>query len=142
MESSPKAVVVVAVAIIKDGKVLMGRRISKDGNGEYGFPGGKIEAGESFKECAEREVMEECGLRVDNLQFVCLGNTLKYTEQYIPVVFSADWVSGEPVIAELQKCEGWNWYDVKNLPSPLSEPCKNWLKFKISGVNCFDLNDK
>lgn len=54
--------------IINDKKVLVIRQV----NGDYGFPKGHIEDGETEEECAIRETFEEVGLnvRVDsNLRF-------------------------------------------------------------------------
>lgn len=48
--------------VTKDGKALFLKR-SGDGDhkGEYGFPGGGVEAGEGAEECATRETREEVG---------------------------------------------------------------------------------
>lgn len=54
--------------IINDNKVLIIEQI----NGEYGFPKGHIEVGESEEECAIRETFEEVGVDVkvdSNLRF-------------------------------------------------------------------------
>ena len=37
-------------------------------NGLWGYPGGSMELGESFKDCARREVQEETGLICGNLE--------------------------------------------------------------------------
>lgn len=33
-------------------EVLIGKRLSKEGNSQHGFPGGYLEFGEEFDECA------------------------------------------------------------------------------------------
>ena len=48
--------------IFREGKVLIGKRKSKLGKGEWGFPGGHLEHGETLIGCAIRETKEETGL--------------------------------------------------------------------------------
>lgn len=60
-----KAVQVVAAAIIHDEKILIVRRGPKQsGAGEWEFPGGKIEVGESSESALNREIYEELHLQV------------------------------------------------------------------------------
>lgn len=53
-----------ALLIIKDGHVALIKRI-RENRTYYVFPGGGIEAGESPQEAAQREAMEELGVRVE-----------------------------------------------------------------------------
>jgi 8-oxo-dGTP diphosphatase len=55
-ENRPK--VGIGVFIFKDGKFLMGCRKGTHGAGTWSVPGGHLEFGESFEECAEREALE------------------------------------------------------------------------------------
>jgi len=56
----------VTAAIIKDeNRLLISKRHSKDTlGGKWEFPGGKIEPGETPKECLVREIKEELGVEV------------------------------------------------------------------------------
>jgi 8-oxo-dGTP diphosphatase len=57
--------------IRNNGRTLMMHRNSRSEDmhfGKWNAPGGKIEAGETPEECAAREVLEETGLTVNNLQ--------------------------------------------------------------------------
>lgn len=60
---TPPHVHVVAAAIQKNGRYLLGRRPS-DGmlGGLWEFPGGKVESGESYEEALRRELHEELGV--------------------------------------------------------------------------------
>lgn len=54
---------VVAAVIISNSRVLVGRRAShKSSPGEWEFPGGKVEEGESTHQALAREISEELGL--------------------------------------------------------------------------------
>lgn len=56
---------VTAAVILKNKKVLITRR-KEDGRhpGKWEFPGGKVEPGESPRECIAREIKEEIGVAV------------------------------------------------------------------------------
>jgi ADP-ribose pyrophosphatase YjhB (NUDIX family) len=55
-----------AIAIVpRDGKVLLVRRANPPDPGRWGFPGGKIEWGETVHQAAIRELAEETGVRAE-----------------------------------------------------------------------------
>jgi 8-oxo-dGTP diphosphatase len=68
----------VGVMVVREGKVLMGKRKSSHGAGEYSWPGGHMEHMESFEECARREVREETGIEITNVRFLRLLNFKNY----------------------------------------------------------------
>lgn len=49
-------------AVVQAGKVLLVRRANPPDAGRWGFPGGKIETGETIRQAAVRELYEETGL--------------------------------------------------------------------------------
>lgn len=110
----------------KDGRILLGKRKGSHGAGEYSFPGGHLEYGESFEECAKREVMEECGdIEICNIKFQLVANVCKYHPRHdIYLGFIADLHKGEPRVGEPEKCESWDWYELNNLPEPLFYFCR------------------
>ncbi|MEU7763728.1 NUDIX domain-containing protein [Nocardia sp. NPDC049190] len=56
---------VVGVAVFRERKLLMVRRVPDDYHGGmYELPGGGVETGETFADCVARELREETGLRV------------------------------------------------------------------------------
>jgi 8-oxo-dGTP diphosphatase len=127
------------VLIKKGGKILMGlRQNTSHGNGEWCFPGGHLEFGESFAECILRETKEECGIQIKNLRFHCVANVRKYDRHYVLVGFLADWKRGEPKLLEPDKFVEWRWFDAKNLPRPIFKTTKIMLDALKSKKICID----
>lgn len=71
MKDENIAKVGVGVFVVKDGKVLLGKRKNAHGTDEYGGPGGHLQYGETAEQTALREIAEECGIKVKNLQMLC-----------------------------------------------------------------------
>ncbi|KAA0206128.1 NUDIX domain-containing protein [Candidatus Uhrbacteria bacterium] len=129
----------VGVLIFKDGKVLMGRRKNAHGDGEYCGPGGHLEHLETFEECAMRETMEEVGIEITNVRFLCVSNLRKYApKHYVDIGIVADWKSGEPRVMEPDKREDWAWYDLEDLPSPLFGVESEYIEAYKTGKAYFD----
>lgn len=60
----------VGVVIINpEGKALFCKRKSNHGKGLYSIPGGGVEVGEKFEECASREIYEETGIKLNRMTF-------------------------------------------------------------------------
>jgi len=132
----------VGIMILKEGKVLLGKRRGSHGEGEYAFPGGHLEYMESFEKCAKREVLEECGIEIDNIRFQFLANVVKYApKHYVHIGLMADWKSGEVEVLEPEKCESWDWYDINELPEPIFEMAKLSINSYKSGKIYYDIND-
>jgi 8-oxo-dGTP diphosphatase len=129
----------IGVMVIKDGKVLLGKRKESHGQGEYAWPGGHFEYMESFEGCAKREVKEETGLEIENVRFLRLMNLKQYApKHYVDIGLSADWKSGQPQVMEPNKVESWAWYDIDNLPEPLFSTLPSYIEAYKTGKNYFD----
>lgn len=138
-DKSKPLLVGIGVMIRKEGKVLLGKRKGAHGAGEYAFPGGHLEHGESFAACALREVAEECGVEVGSLRFQLLANVLDFLpKHYVLIGFCADWKAGDPEVLEPEKCEGWGWYALDDLPQPLFTPTQMMIESAQSDVSFFD----
>jgi len=108
--------------IIKRGKILLGKRKNNHANGEYTLPGGHLELLETVKQCARREVMEECGLVIKNLKAQFVSNVIKYQpKHYVHIGLVAQWHKGKAQVLEPDKFYSWDWYSLDKLPSPLFE---------------------
>lgn len=127
-ENRPK--VGIGVYVIKDGKLLLGERIGSHQANTFCAPGGHLEYGESWKECAERETVEETGIEIENVRFLGITNDIMPDDNkhYITIAMLADWKSGEPTNLESEKCLGWKWYSIDKLPERRSAFLANFLK--------------
>ncbi|MBI4999432.1 NUDIX domain-containing protein [Candidatus Gottesmanbacteria bacterium] len=123
----------VGVMIIRNNKVLLGRRRRAHGENTYGWCGGHLEYGETLEECAKREVKEESGLEITSLKFLCLSNMIAYGKHYLDIEFLARVRKGEPKVLEPDKRENWGWYDLDKLPRPLFKVVKLAIKSYHTG---------
>jgi len=134
MKNKKRPLVGLGVCIRKDNKILLGKRKGSHGSGDWCFPGGHLEFGESWEECARRETMEEVGLEIKNVHFATAVNDLLLDEDkhYVTIIMLADWVDGEVKLMEPDKCFEWGWFEWGNLPEPLFIAQKNLIKQKFN----------
>ncbi|GER29841.1 Nudix hydrolase [Striga asiatica] len=140
--SPPKPEVGVAVFLLKGGRVLLGRRRTAVGCGTFALPGGHLEFGESFEDCAVREVKEETGLDITEIEVMTVTNNVLSEPkplQVIAILMRAKLADPNQTALNLEpdKCDGWDWYDWDNLPSPLFGPLKTAV---VNGLNPFVLS--
>ncbi|MFA5878461.1 MAG: NUDIX domain-containing protein [Candidatus Staskawiczbacteria bacterium] len=118
------------IMILKEGKVLLGRRHDDPskadselhGEGTWTMPGGKLEFGESFEAGAKREVYEETGLRLNEVKVFCVNNDKNEHAHFATVGLFADVSTGEPRVMEPDEIVEWKWFSLDHLPTPLFPP--------------------
>jgi len=131
----------IGVIVLKDKRILLGKRKNSHGDGSWSFPGGHLELWESFSDCALREVKEETGLDIDiiNENPMAATNDIFKAEKkedkfirgplhYITLYMKAAHIRGEPTVKEPDKCDEWNWCQWGKFPQPLFLPVQNLLK--------------
>jgi 8-oxo-dGTP diphosphatase len=117
----------VGVIVVRDDRVLLGRRLASHGAGTWALPGGHLEYGEEVEACARREVTEETGLALGRLSRGPFASNVFHAEgrHYVTLFVVAQALAGEPEVREPDKCAGWSWFAWPALPEPLFEPLRS-----------------
>jgi ADP-ribose pyrophosphatase YjhB (NUDIX family) len=101
----------VSVVVIEDGKILLVKH--RKGNRQYWvLPGGRLEYGETFVDCAVRELQEETGLIIEAERFLFLSEAIApdRSRHIVNVYLKAKIIGGklqlgdEPVLAGVDFC--------------------------------------
>jgi len=128
----------IAVMVVKDNRVLLGKRKNAHGSGTWAFPGGHLEFNESIETCAKREVLEETGIQIKNLRYGPYTNDIFTDENkhYVTLFVTADYDSGTPMVKEPHKCEKWGWFQWPPNVKPCFLPIKNLLELNSELLTC------
>jgi 8-oxo-dGTP diphosphatase len=108
------------VFVVRNKKLLLGKRKNVYGAGTWGLPGGHLEQGEGMKEAAARELGEETGLEAKGFKFAGLINDVREDEHYIQVGFLAEDTGNKgAILKEPERCYEWRWFDLDDLPQEI-----------------------
>ena len=92
--------------ILHQGRVLLIQRAQEPGKGNWSFPGGRIEFGETIAEAVKRETLEETCLQVEPLRTfqvydnITRGDDGRIRFHYLVHYVSARYLSGAPCARE------------------------------------------
>ena len=143
--SSSKVGVGIGIMILRDNKILLGKRhedpekadSALHGEGTWTMPGGKMDFGETPHDGAKREAEEETGLKLnkDKLKLISVTNEVVEDAHFITLGFLCEDFEGEAKAMEPDEITEWKWFDLNNLPEPMFFPCvkivKNYLAREI-----------
>jgi 8-oxo-dGTP diphosphatase len=120
-----------AAIIRQNGKILLIKRNAKNGFGKWCPPGGHLEMNEEPSKGAEREVLEEVGIKVKNMRFMGITNDIyeDLGEHYITTFFEC-----EPLTTEVKtnsEALEFGWFAMQDLPKPLFQPFKSYVEGKL-----------
>jgi 8-oxo-dGTP diphosphatase len=127
-----------AVWIIKEGKVLLGKREAGAEKGSWCVPGGAIDLYEGPTAGAIREVMEETKMTIDTPRLIAVMNDAdkENGSHWITLHFVANWVSGSAK-DNPGEIGNWTWFTYEKLPENLFSATRNFVK---NGYNPHNFN--
>jgi len=121
----------VSAVVVRDGRLVVGRRRGSHGAGTWAFPGGKIEPGEHPRDVVARELEEETGLRARRITPITWTSDLLEhdgaTLHFITLHHRVEVGPGEPVVREPDRAEGWRWVTRDEIPEPVFAPAASLL---------------
>ncbi len=120
----------------EDGKILLGRKRRGMGYGKWNGFGGKIEEGETMRECVARELFEECGLIVPPSSLEMAGDLYFHQPSdprwsHAGIVYFAKGWQGTPHLSDEMEPR---WFDPSEFPyDEMWMADKVWLPLLLSG---------
>jgi len=90
-----------SVIAVRENQILMIKRGKQPYVGYWSLPGGSQEVGETLEACAQRELLEETGLKAEKIKFAAIRDLIGHNEDgsishhFIIATYLAEQVSGE-----------------------------------------------
>ena len=107
---SPPIAAAIAV-VLRGERLLLVRRSHRPDAGRWGFPGGKIEPGETVVAAALRELDEETGVAADAVEVLTAVDVIRrdgaVLHHYVLIAVLCRWRQGEGVAASDAHETGW-----------------------------------
>lgn len=98
----PERPILGCLAVVRrDRRILLAQRSVPPGIGRWGFPGGKQELGETVHACAQRELLEETGIRAEAVTTLSAFDAIRRDEagrikvHFTLVAVLLHWQAGE-----------------------------------------------
>ncbi|ODS52219.1 MAG: DNA mismatch repair protein MutT [Agrobacterium sp. SCN 61-19] len=112
----------VGLAILRDGKLLLCKRMKAPEAGHWNIVGGKVDHMERAEIAARRETEEETGLSIGPIRYLGMTEQLIEADRqhWISLLYVTDDTSGDPQLTEPDKLSEIGWFDLDDLPQPLS----------------------
>ncbi|MCD4721270.1 MAG: NAD(+) diphosphatase [Desulfobacula sp.] len=109
----PRISPAIITAVVKDKQILLGRGVNFPNKKMFSVLAGFVEPGEALEECVKREIFEEAGINIKNIQY--------FKSQSWPfpgslmIGFTAEYESGKITIDTQEIAEA-GWFKAENLP--------------------------
>ncbi len=113
MDGNARPVVGVGAVVRRDGRILLVKRARPPHAGLWAIPGGRVRWGETLQAAAERESLEETGVRiragdpVHAFDLVERDGKGRVTRHYVVIDLAAEYLGGEPRAGSDAADAGW-----------------------------------
>lgn len=112
----------VGAVILKENQLLLVKRKRPPEAESWSIPGGKVEYMERLEEALVREIQEEVGLDISDLELLCVTDYIIPREEahWVSPTYLAHTVCGEACNREPEKLGHVGWFPLQALPQPLT----------------------
>ncbi|MPS47531.1 NUDIX hydrolase [Methylobacillus sp.] len=106
MALTPHPIPATIAVVVHEQRVLLVRRANPPDAGYWGFPGGKINIGETMEQAATRELLEETGIHAEAMRVITAVDAFSHTtalqleQHFVLIAVLCRWLSGTPVAAD------------------------------------------
>ena len=110
-------------AILQDGKLLLIKRLRSPEADHWGLPGGKVDLLETVEHAVKREIDEELGIQLGEVELLCVVDLIDADrpEHWVAPVYVTAQFEGTPRLVEPEKHSDFGWFALHDLPAPLTE---------------------
>lgn len=114
-----------AVVLNEKGEVLLLDHVLRPASG-WGIPGGFMEPMEQPQEAVKREILEETGLEIENIEMIWIRTLNRHLE----IIFRAQ-SSGEARVKS-REINQLGWFEIDQMPAEMSKTQKEIIKKVLS----------
>jgi 8-oxo-dGTP diphosphatase len=125
-------------AILREGRILLVKRMKAPEAGCWSLVGGKVDFMERAEHAAIREAREEIGVAIDIGPLLCLVEMIGIDDQHwLSPVYRATIALGEPINCEPDKIAAIGWFALADPPAPLALAARQAIAaLGAGGVAC------
>lgn len=106
LNRSIQSIAAVIAVVLRGPDILLVRRANRPDAGLWGFPGGKVEAGETSFQAARRELHEETQVCAEPFRKLTELDAFDHDDggelvhHFVMAVVACRWISGEPIAGD------------------------------------------